>query len=53
MLTGALKSHIDRICDAFWSCGISKQGPEGLFPSSDVDTLIAILDHIRETALAV
>jgi hypothetical protein len=31
---------------------VAPAGPDGIFPSPDVDNLIAILDHIRDTALA-
>lgn len=30
---------------------VAPAGPDGIFPSPDVDNLIAILDHIRSTAL--
>lgn len=53
MLTGEIRNQIDRIWDAFWSgCISNPRGPDGVFSSGDVDTLVSVLKDIRGHAAA-
>lgn len=51
MITGDIKSQIDRIWDAFWS-DVTPQGPDGVFNSAQVDELMGVLERVRTMAMA-
>jgi hypothetical protein len=56
LVTGELKSQVDRVWDAFWSGGISNPmdvaptGPNAIFSAGQVERMVAILRDIRVNA---
>jgi len=54
MITGELKSQVDKIWESFWTGGVSNPLTvieQGVFEDSDAHKVISIIERINENAM--